>query len=580
MAHHTTPTELRFGEVVLDTGTQLASLSGAEVPLSKLSFRLLACLASHAPNVVSADTLMREVWEGAVVSDETVVQRVKLVRDALVAAGAEGDYVLTVRGRGYRLGLPVVVGTDDVSQTPGSASELRAIAVLPFADLSAGNDQVHVVDGLHEEIITQLAKVRSLRVTSRTTVMPFRGTNKPIPEIAELFRVDSVLEGSVRFAGDRIRVTAQLISGRDDSHLWAETYDRALTMENLLDIQLDVAEHIADVLRGTFAKRNETKLARAPTSSLEAYEHFLLARQQLERMPAPQEHPAIIEHYERAIAIDPEFVQAHVGLGWAHAAMGANYADRAGTHARARRAAERALAIDPHSHPALELSANLDFWFAWDPGVEAKYIQLLEMAPDYEYAYASYAMYLASRRRFKEAIALSEQHLAAAPGSTYAMLMAALRYTHARRFDQALDLCARVAAMGVQSPQVVVTMAQCRLGLGEIDACIEMLKPLASTGTPQILLRLATALALAGRQAEATQIVDDYLERLDPMLRPHFDLVASVYVALGNIDRAFDFIEQGVAIKAEEMLYFHNNPITDAIARDPRFRRYLDALGL
>ena len=376
---HTTPTELRFGEVVLDTGAQHARLGGAELPLSKLSFRLLTCLANHAPNVGSADILMREVWEGTVVSDETVVQRVKLVRDALLEAGAEADYVVTVRGRGYRLGFPVTVSDSGVSEAPSDPTELRAIAVLPFVDLSADGNQAHVVDGLHEEIITQLAKVRSLQVTSRTTVMPFRGSDKPVPELARFFQVDSVLEGSVRFAGDRIRVTAQLISARNDTHLWAETYDRALTMENLLEIQLNVAERIADVLRATFTRRPDTKLARAPTSSLEAYDHFLLGRQQLERMPSTNEHPAIIEHYERAIEIDPEFVQAHVGLGWAHAAMGANYADRAGTHRRAKRAVERALAIEPRSPPALELSANLDFWFDWDPAVEAKYTQLLRI---------------------------------------------------------------------------------------------------------------------------------------------------------------------------------------------------------
>ena len=205
--------------------------------------------------------------------------------------------------------------------TPTAASEPAApmadprpsIAVLPFDNRSAKQDDTYFVDGIHDDILTQLSKVSGMRVISRTSVEQFRDTKLPIKSIAEQLGVAQILEGGVQRAGDRVRVTVQLIDANTDGHLWAENYDRELTAANIFAIQSEVATAIAAALKATLTADEKTRLTAIPTQNLEAWEAYQLGKQRMARRTS-QALAEAERFFRRAIELDPKFALAHVGL--------------------------------------------------------------------------------------------------------------------------------------------------------------------------------------------------------------------------------------------------------------------------
>lgn len=237
---------------------------------------------------------------------------------------------------------------------PGSgasrADEGRAfIAVLPFENLSPDPDNGYFADGVHDEILTHLAKVGGLNVISRTSVMEYRDPARNLREIANELGVSTVLEGSVRKAGDRVRVTAQLIDAHNDRHLWADTYDRRLTIHNLLDIQTNVAEAIAAALEAQLAPEERRLIEERPTNDLEAYDFFLRGNEYFIRGRTTEDWNNAIRLYEKAVELDPEFAVAYARLSVVHANLYWYYFDKRDERlADAQRAAERAMELGPN----------------------------------------------------------------------------------------------------------------------------------------------------------------------------------------------------------------------------------------
>ena len=217
-------------------------------------------------------------------------------------------------------GAPVGLG--------GAGEALPSVAALPFENMSANPEDAFFTDGIHEEILARLAQIAGLRVISRTSVLEYRDSRKNIQDIAAELGVGHVLEGSVRKSGNRIRVTAQLIDADRDQHLWAEQYDAELTTENLFDIQGDVAGQIAAALRTELSPEEAERLEARPTASLEAYEYYLRGLQLRNQGFSPQIFEEMILAWERAVALDPGFAEAHAALSIAHSDMWWFYYDR------------------------------------------------------------------------------------------------------------------------------------------------------------------------------------------------------------------------------------------------------------
>ncbi|NND45409.1 MAG: hypothetical protein HKN58_08800, partial [Xanthomonadales bacterium] len=239
-----------------------------------------------------------------------------------------------------------------------AADQRKSIAVLPFANRSSRDEDAYFADGIHDDLLTSLAKVGALKVISRTSVMRYRETGQSIPEIAAELGVATVLEGGIQRSGDHVRINVQLIDANTDEHLWAENYDRALTAENLFAIQSEISREIVSALKGTLTDEESERLAEQPTDSLEAYGEFVLGRQEM----AKRTNESLVmaqKHFEKAIELDPEYALAYVGLADS-LTLQALYGDLFvnDTFAPRQAAIDRALALDPNSGEAYTALAN------------------------------------------------------------------------------------------------------------------------------------------------------------------------------------------------------------------------------
>jgi TolB-like protein/DNA-binding winged helix-turn-helix (wHTH) protein len=369
------PDRFRLVDLTVDSATRQVWRDGVELPLPGLSFDLLVALARAGTRVVSTDELMGLVWPGRVVNAETVAKRVELVREALGDDSQEPRYLAGVRGHGYRLlhvpqAAPPVVSVESSTAaseaaptSPPQPSQRRwpslplatgaavlvtaviawwwidrsgdargareavstpipSVAVLPFTNLSEDAANVYFSDGISEELRGTLSKLPGVRIASRTSAFSFRNSQQPLPEIARVLNVDHIVEGSVRKAGNRIRVTAQLIDVRSDSNLWAETYDREL--ENVFAIQQEIAENIAGALK---LRLTSTATRSVPSAQqLEAYQLYLRGLQ-LWQLRGEQNIRQSIGLLTRAVDLDPQLAQAHATLAAAYAVSTFYYQD-------------------------------------------------------------------------------------------------------------------------------------------------------------------------------------------------------------------------------------------------------------
>jgi len=342
---------LRVLDINIDTASGTVWRGDTVIDLPELSFRLLATLATQAPAMVSKDELIATIWGDVVVGDETLMQRVRLLRQALGDDGQNPRYIASVRGRGYRLAAPVekvrsraaphrknrilaigvavvamfvivvlTIGLRDTPQPP----PIRTLAVLPFDDLSEDQSFGFFADGMQEELLARLADLGEISVMSRTSVEQFRGTNESIPDISDSLGADGIIEGSVRVSDNRLRITVQLIDGKADRHLWAESDEEELTVENVFAIQEKVPNSIAEALQAEY-RRQEMAVLGLPTTDIEAYNLYLLGRYQVFRQ-TPESLDRAVVYLKQSIARDNEFAEAYASLGWRYNSAG-RYAD-------------------------------------------------------------------------------------------------------------------------------------------------------------------------------------------------------------------------------------------------------------
>ncbi len=597
----TSASRLRIRDLEIDVASGTLWRDGAVVDLPELSFRLLLTLAERAPGLVSKDELIEAVWGDVVVSDETLAQRARLLRQALGDDGSDSRYFTAVRGRGYRLTAPVeAIDPDplDVRHTPDSRRgpaallafvaalalgalvfwqgsdnlrDIERLAVLPFKDLSRDRDYGFFADGMQEELLTRLAGIEAVDVLSRSSVERFRGTEIGIPDIAAALDADAVIEGSIRVTGDDLRITVQLIDGRSDRHLWADSFDDVLSVENIFDIQRRVAGEIAAAL--ALERPAEPML---PTQSLDAYNRYLLGRYHTFRQ-TPRDLERAVRNLEAAIDIDPEFAEAYAALGLALAFQGTNYGGKRprDVYPLAREAALKALSLDDTLADARSLYAEILTWYDWSFELaESEYRRTLELNP---LNVLGYALFLSSQARHDEAVAMVERALAATPGDAYVNVNAAWRYLRAGRLDDALKT-ARAAA---GHPDAASVFGHVLLERGNTAAAIDVFeRDLAENGrNPTQIANLAHALYAADRRLEA----DALLEELVAMSRRQYVpavQVAAVYAAAGRTDDTFQQLALALANRERGLIFLGVNPVFRRLAGDPRYGQLLEHVGL
>ncbi len=307
------------------------------------------------------------------------------------------------------------VQTADTTMTPAttvgpSVADARpSIAVLPFENRSRLDDDTFFVDGIHDDILTQLSKVSALKVISRTSVDKFRDTKLSTKEIAGQLGVSSILEGGVQRAGDRVRINVQLIDAASDAHLWAESYDRELTAANIFAIQSEVAAKIAGALKATLTASEKARVEAVPTQSLEAWENYQLGRQRL----AKRTSTGLIEaerYFRKAIELDPDFALAHSGLADSLTLrLGYTDAPRAATLERAQSAVDAALKLDPGLADAWASAGLIENWRDHRDREEEMYSRAIDLNPNHVMARMWYGQSLLGGARIEEGVAQLEQ---------------------------------------------------------------------------------------------------------------------------------------------------------------------------
>jgi TolB-like protein/DNA-binding winged helix-turn-helix (wHTH) protein len=607
------PQEGRFRvlDLVVDLRRQAVSRNGVRIELPDLSFKLLAALVRCAPHTLDKDELIRQVWGSVVVSDETLSQRVRLLRQALGEDGQEPRYLSSVRGRGYRLlcdaapvtvpdtqssragaaakrsWLPIAAGTvllviagwwlfqgDPGTAGPAAEPAIRSIAVLPFADLSPNQNHGYFADGMQEELLSRLAGHSNLQVVSRTSVERFRNTSMRLPEIAGELGVDAVIESSVRVADDRVRITVQLIDAGSDRHLWADAYDRTLSVANLFAIQQEVAEQVSRALALQYP--DEGQAVALPTSNLAAYDAYLLGRYNTVQQTTESLQTAISQ-LQRAVSLDPEFAEAWSALGWAWSFLGTLYGGLPPreVYPQAKAAATRALAIDNSLADARSLYADILTWYDWDfAAAEREYQKTLELDP---LNVLGYALFLSVQQRHAEAITLIETLIAAAPDDAWVRINAGWTFLRAGQYQRAIAE-AELAPLHVDSRPI---LGFAYLALDDPDgAMVEFEASLRERGRgPRQLANLARGCFETGQPDRGRAVLEE-LEAVATQRYVPADLLADIYFSAGDAERGFAAYLQAVEDRARGVIFLATNSSLDNYREDPRYAALLEAVGL
>ncbi|MCI0606215.1 protein kinase [bacterium] len=454
-----------------------------------------------------------------------------------------------------------------------------SIAVLPFVNMSPDPENEYFSDGLTEEIIASLSRIRSFKVTSRTSVMRYKGTTKPLQQVANELHVSYILEGSVRKQVNDLRITAQLINTVSDSHLWAEKFRG--TMEDVFEIQEKVAEEISETLRVQLSPVEEIDLKKRWTENSQAYQLYLKGRYHWYKRTEEGFRKGI-ECFEVAIRSDPDYAPAYVGLADSYNIMWFySFLSTKDAFPNARSAAQKALSIDnrlPEAHSSLAYTLHLHWNSA---GVEQEYKQAILLNPAYPFAHNSYGDYLLSLARFDEAIAEFETARGLDPFSVPHSTGKGWVYGFARQYEKALAQLQESVELDDNFAPAHLFLGEAYMRTGQPEEAIRHLEKAVSLwhGSVLSLSYLGYALALMGKTSETHRI----LEQLDELSKERpvdSFLHALVHIGLRDEERAFELLKKSYEERSHWLLFLKVDPKLDPLRSDPRYHELIQLVGL
>jgi serine/threonine-protein kinase len=463
----------------------------------------------------------------------------------------------------------------------GAARDIKSIAVLPLENLSEDPEQEFFADGMTDALITDLAKIGALKVISRTSIMQYKKTRKPLSEVARELGVDAIVEGTVQRAGDRVRIIAQLIDAATDEHLWAERYDREL--RDVLALQSEVTHAIAQSIHVKITDREHEALNQVATVNPEAHEACLKGRYFWYKRTSEGVKKGL-EYFEEALRHDPNYAQAHAGMADCYLVDGGGYLGVAPDEAytKAREAALKALAIDDQlAEVHTSLAAMMDdYEWNWD-GAEEAYRRAIELNSNYVTAHHWYADHLARMGRHDEAIREARLARNMDPLSRVSTFIQAWVHFFARRYPEAIRLATRTLDLDPEYVAAYRVLGWANEQMAHFDDAIEAHRRAASLSgdSPVFKGQLGRAFAMAGRRDEATALIDELIAASETTRVSSHD-IAVTYGALGEKDRAIEWLEKAVAEHAEHVPYLKVNPRLDVLRSNPRFKAILVLLAL
>jgi len=489
------------------------------------------------------------------------------------------------------LGQPVPTGQADqqrvrsdrdlgqiVAATSTEPIRIRSLAVLPLANLSRDPEQEYFADGMTEELITSLARFSELRVISRTSSMHFKGSKKTLPEIAKQLNVDGIVEGTVRRAGDRVRISAQLIHAPTDQHIWAENYERDLN--DILALQSEVARAIADEIQVKLSPQDRARLARTRRVDPEAYEAYLRGRQQLAKT-SPEAFEKGLEFFELSIEKDPDYAPSHAALAECYCFFGLYglYPVEV-IFPKAKASAIRALQLDNSLSEAHAVLGWVLWQFAWDfSGAEQEFKQAIELNPSSAIARWQYADLLVLLGRKDEAVSQASASENLDPLSDAVAAQAAYVYVFAHRYEEAIGHLRRALEVGSSTAVTHAILAWTYLQNGMLqEAAASAAKAVDLSGpgkSPVADAWLIDCYVILGSRDEAVGLLRVW-EQLAAQGHVEPYLMAVFYAAVGDFDAAFDWWNRAFEQHSATLLWINCQiPAMNRISSDPRFRELL-----
>jgi TolB-like protein/Tfp pilus assembly protein PilF len=630
---------VRFGIFEVDLQSGEVRKSGVRIRVQQQPIKVLEILLERPGEVVTRDDLRRRVWpeESFGDFDQAVNVAIAKLRSALSDSAEHPRYIETLPKRGYRFIAPVLLEdaeakSDEIPSkeisVPGSGVPdgpgaqvlisagsrrrgrtlwiflaaalvlggtilaiwlsryhrstphvIRSLAVLPLDNLSGDDSQNYFADGMTDELITDLAKISALRVVSRTSVMQYKNSRKPLPQIARELDVDAVVEGSVLRSGQQVRITAQLIQAPADEHLWGESYEGDL--RDTLALQKKVASSIAEQIRIELTPREKAALKNTGQVNAAAYEDYLRGRFFWNKRTAESLKKAI-EYFNQAIVQDPNYAQAYAGLADSYALAGDwqySLLPSAEALPKAKAAAARALELDDNlgeAHASLAFAKDV---FDWDwPSAENEFRRAIDLNPGYATAHHWYAWHLAVMGRNNEAIAEMKKAVSLDPLSLIINADLAEQLLIARFYPESIEQSRKTIEMDPNFAvahydlgQALVQMHKYAEGIAELELAVRL-----SGSSPVCTSHLAHAYALSGRRKDALKIVAD-------LSKNHNDFsnapeIALVYVGLEDNNQALNWLEKAFAQRFNPSILLR--PCFDPLRSDPRFQDLTRRIGV
>jgi TolB-like protein/Tfp pilus assembly protein PilF len=570
--------QYEFGAYRLDVQGRTLFKEGDHVVLPPKAAELLVALVQAAGRVLTREQLLRSLWPDTVVEEGSLTSHISLLRKTLGEGPMGQDFIETLPKRGYRFVAPV---RRVASAAPDGGVDRAMLLVLPFENFTAGERYDYFSDGLTEEMITELARLspEHLGVIARTSAMQFKSTAKSIAQIGSELGISHVLEGSVRRAGERVRITAQLIRVSDESHLWAETYQRGL--HDVLAVQAEVARAVAREIHIKLAPHEKQRLDPDTTRSLnpQAYELYLRGRHFWYRRTEEGIRRSI-ECFEEALRHDPSLAAAYDGISDAHTML----ACRGMTPAvesfhKAKAAARQAVRMQPELGEGYASLAHVRL-HDWDwVDLESEFRRAVELDPGYAIAHYWYSEYLMAMGRTREALARVQHSWQLDPLNSVINASVGMIHYLAHDYDGALVALRRGLEVDpthyVSHLRVGLVCLQKNLANEAVEAMRQAVTH--SGGSTEALAGLAQAHAVAGDKPVMERIVKELADGGHRYVSPYN--VARVYGAIDDKPRALEWLERAYQEHNPDLIELTREPSFTSLRSDAKFRELVERIG-
>jgi TolB-like protein/DNA-binding winged helix-turn-helix (wHTH) protein/predicted Zn-dependent protease len=618
---------LEFENFRLDTAQRLLFSGDQIVPLSPKAFDTLQVLIEAGGRIVVKEELLKKVWPDTFVEEGSLARNISILRKALGESPDDQKFIQTIPKRGYRFVAPVKpagesdkalvieehtqiqaafdVETDSTTESGPAMpkrwrlsivigclvvvtaavvgvlafqtgakqwdkpSAIQSIAVLPLQNLSGDASQEYFSDGMTEALISSLAQIHALGVTSRTSIMRYKGTTKSVPEIGKELGVDAIVEGSVRRSGGRVRVSAQLIRAATDRHLWANDYEAGAS--DVLKLQSEIAQAIAREVQPQITPEEPRRLASAPAVNPEAQDLYMLGRYHYWRNNMTEIKLAI-GYLDKAIAAQPDNAASYAALSHAWADI---FDAEATSEARERAhsAARKAVELDPESSDAHDaLGSALIEDMDWK-GAESELKLSLKLNPDNVEACGCYAAFLSLLGRFPEAIASGARGVKLNPLSSWTHMWYGFALYFGRRYEDAVPILQRAIELDATNLSSYSLLSTVYLKLGRAGDAIALLDRPEFRSDPS----LAVAYAQSGRKGDARRIL---LDMMKPGSKFGAYGIGWVYLSSEDLDHGFEWLSKSVDRKEARARTLKFNPAFDEVRSDPRFQALVARLNI